>query len=267
MKQLISIAALCSVIMLTGALTSRAQTPAPHIYHVTNWTVNMPEDGSRAEMDSLSKIYMENVIKKNPLILHEWHFRHFFTDDNREYMIIDEYNSLKDLEEASAKTDDLEKAAWPDTKKREAFFNRFNMYFNHHSDKIFSAVAGLDKGNPSNEDHIFSFQTNYMKNTKMSERAVRDSLSREIFQKIDMKNDLLLSQRHMTHFFTNDSHEYMILTEYKSMADMDAAFKKDEDLTKATYSEKQVKENDKQWGKYFSHHSDKLFHSIAGVSK
>jgi hypothetical protein len=261
------------VIVLTGvtlALTfaSKAQTPSPHVYHVTTWTINMPENGSREEMDSLSKEYVEKVIKKNPLILHEWHFRHFFTDDNREYMIIDEYASMKDIEEASSKFDDLEKAAWTDTKKREAFLDRFNMYFNHHSDKVFAAVAGLTKEGPSsNEEHVFNFQTNYMKNTKMADRAKRDSLNREMFQKIDMKNDLLISQRHMTHFFTNDSHEYMVLTEYKSLSDMEAAFKKDEALVKATYSEEQTKKNDKQWSNYFSHHGDKLFHSIAGVGK
>jgi hypothetical protein len=268
MKQVIFTAAVATAVFLTSATSIRAQAPTQHIYHVTNWTVSMPEDGSRAEMDSLSKIYVENVIKKAPLILHEWHFRHFFTGDNREYMIIDEYASMKDIEETNTKFGDLEKAAWPDTKKREAFLDRFNMYFTHHSDKIFAAVAGLTKEGPaSTEEHVFNFQTNIMKNTKMADRAMRDSLNKDLFNKIDMKNDMLLSQRHMTHFFSNDSHEYMILTEYKSLTDMEAAFKKDDALVKAAFSDEQVKKNDKQWSKYFSHHGDALYHSIAGVGK
>jgi hypothetical protein len=175
---------------------------------------------------------------------------------------------MKDFVDAEAKTEELEKAAWPDEKGRQAKFSRSFAYMNQHSDKIFSAAPGMVKESAaSNEERIYNLQTRFMKYNPDGKRAIRDSINKVIFQNVTMKNYLMLSERHMVHYYTGDSREYMVLTEYKSLTDMQTALPKSEEIGKAAFTEKQSKDMSSALRTYYSHHGDKLFTSIPGLRK
>jgi hypothetical protein len=54
-----------------------------HIVYVTKLKAAFPEDGSIAEYDSLSTLFMENVINKNKYILSQYRAAHFITPDHQ----------------------------------------------------------------------------------------------------------------------------------------------------------------------------------------
>ncbi len=253
---------MCNLVVL-------AQMPEAHIYVVQTWYATWPEGGTEAERDTLIKQYFNKVTMKNPYVLHEWHLRHLFTEDSREYVIIGEYKSLSDLVASEAKFEELEKAAWPDEKIRGTFFDKFDSYYSYHNDKIFRAVEGLLKpGEMATGEHVFNLQTWYMNNKPGNRRTERDSLSRIYFNNVNMKNSFELSHIHMTHYYTEDSREYVMLTEYKSLADITPGTTKMEELEKATWpDEKQRETMFKKFDTYFTHHSDKLFRSLPGMMK
>ncbi len=147
MRKTIFIAAVTATLLLCTATkkTAEAQTADPHVYHVVIWYMDSPEDGSRAERDSLLKIYFNKVTSKNEFVLHQSTATHFFTENSTEMVVISEYASLADIEKAFDRDTELEKAAWPDEKQRDTYFDRVDQNFTHHSDKIFSVMPDMTK--------------------------------------------------------------------------------------------------------------------------
>lgn len=125
-------------------------------------------------------------------------------------------------------------------------------------------VSAQDEEQP----HIFVIQT-WIRNTGPNiERAEADSLVKYYHENIAMKNPKLLSSRTMGHYFTADSREYVFLLEYKSLADMEAAFDIDDATEKALWPTKKAREAyDKMWSKHFSHHADAIFGEVKGTRK
>ncbi len=127
----------------------------------------------------------------------------------------------------------------------------------------FSAFA-QDEETP----HIFVVQT-WIRNTGPDiDRAQADSLVRFYNENVAMKNPKLLSSRTMSHFFSGDSREYVYILEYKSLADMEAAFAIDDATEKALWPDKKARAPyDKMWSKHFNHHGDEIYSEISGTRK
>jgi len=259
------------IILLAACLPllSLAQEAEPHIYHVATFMMKMPEGGRASERDSLLKEYFTKVTMKHPGVLHEWNMRHFFTGDSREWVVVDEYKSFKDFAAAQDKFDELEKAAYGDEAGVAAFNAKFRKYFPSHSDQIFHAIPGIVKNSaPGDKPTIFNLQTWHMVNKAGTKRSVRDSLSRIYHEKVTMKLPEVLSERHMQHYYTADSHEYVILNEVAGLPELDAAINKYDELEKAAWpDENKRKAFLEQFNDFFSYHSDKLFHSVPGLTK
>ncbi|HNS11342.1 MAG TPA: hypothetical protein PKM97_01920 [Bacteroidia bacterium] len=82
------------------------------------------------------------------------------------------------------------------------------------------------------------------------------------------KNEKLLSSRTMSHYFTSDSREYVFIFEYKSLADMEAAFEIDDANEKKLWPDKKAREPyDRMWSKHFHHHGDEIYSEIKGTRK
>ena len=104
------------------------------------------ENGSIKQRDSLVAIYNNNVVKKNDKILSHREFSHWFTANNKDYMVIEEYKDLASMEEAFKLSDELEKKAWPDEKKRKEFMDAMNAYFEDwHGDNLYRMNPDLSK--------------------------------------------------------------------------------------------------------------------------
>jgi hypothetical protein len=143
---LLSIAILIICLTLTvNVRMASAQVPAGPYYTVTTIYMKQPTDGRNSERDSVLKEYFTKVIMKNELIVHEWSMQHYYTDDSREFFIIDQYKSWDDIQKASTRNTELEKQAWPDQKQRDALFAKFEKYFGDHSDRIVTGFPEMIK--------------------------------------------------------------------------------------------------------------------------
>lgn len=133
---------------------------------------------------------------------------------------------------------------------------------------LLSADSFVSSAQDSEDPHIFIIQT-WVRNTDPDiNRAEADSLVKFYHENIAMKNEKLLSSRTMSHYFTADSREFVFIMEYKSLADMEAAFDIDDANEKKLWPDKKARAPyDKMWSKHFSHHGDAIFGEISGTRK
>ena len=139
-------ACLALAFLIFATPKANAQAPASHVFHVVTWySVAGLDSVARAERAAVYKEYHDKVNMKNELLLHSWTMGHFFTEDSREFVSIDEYATFADIEKAFNRSTELEKQAWPDAKQREAFMKKMASYFTHHKDAIYNGMPSLTK--------------------------------------------------------------------------------------------------------------------------
>jgi hypothetical protein len=87
---------------------------------------------------------------------------------------------------------------------------------------------------------------------------------KEYFDKVTMKNDLILSSGYYTHYFTPDNSEIVMVSVYKNWEDIEKAAEKSNELAMAAWPDEAARKAffDKQ-GKYYSpQHSDEIYVSL-----
>ena len=130
--------------MLPGS--SQAQAPTNRVVHVVSLRTKWPENGSRATRDSLVAFYNTKVIAKNEFILSHREYSHMYTNDARDYMIIEEFADLASMEKANERNQALEKELWPTDADSKAFFDKLDQYFeNWHGDALYGLNPSLSK--------------------------------------------------------------------------------------------------------------------------
>jgi hypothetical protein len=108
----------------------------------TKW----PEGGTLKARDSLIAIYNERVTKKNEYILSHKEYSHWFTANNRDYMVIEEYKNFEAMTKSFELNIELENKAWPDEKKRKEFLDAIGAYFEDwHGDALYRTNPLLTK--------------------------------------------------------------------------------------------------------------------------
>jgi hypothetical protein len=106
--------------------------------------MTMPEDGSEAERDSLLKILYE-VQKSNPKIVSRRQMQHAWGSNSQDWVVVTEYKTWADIEEAGKVNQELNRKKWPDAKERQAFFRQLGKYFDGHSDEIYQEMPQFRK--------------------------------------------------------------------------------------------------------------------------
>jgi len=115
-----------------------------HIFVVTTWKTVMPEGGSAAERDSLlTELF--NARKSNPKVLSQLELQHHWGNDSRDWVVVTEYASMADIDEADKMNQELDRKKWPDDKKRAKFWKAIGKYFDYHSDEIYMEMPELRK--------------------------------------------------------------------------------------------------------------------------
>jgi len=116
-----------------------------HFYVIMTWKTVMPEGGSAEERDSLLLEFQEAVTKKNEKILSSRNLRHYYGSDLRDWVVITEYETWADIEEAGKIGDELCKQKWPDEEERKEYFRKIMKYFSTHSDEIYKDLPKFGK--------------------------------------------------------------------------------------------------------------------------
>lgn len=117
--------------------------------------------------------------------------------------------------------------------------------------------------------HIYHVNTWYMVTGLDSmARAERDVVLKEYLTKVTMKNELVIHQTMMTHFFTEDSREFVTITEYANFGDIEKAFDRDGQLEKQAWPDEQKRKDFmKKMNSYFTYHKDAIYHGMPSLMK
>ncbi|NEN22164.1 hypothetical protein G3O08_01435 [Cryomorpha ignava] len=116
-----------------------------NFYTVTTWKMEVPEGGSRAEMNALLEEFGEKIVKKNTKVISQKVMHHVSGSDLRDVVVISEYASWNDIDAAGTMQDELVMKAWPDEKARDAWMESFMKYVVTHSDEIYQEYPKMTK--------------------------------------------------------------------------------------------------------------------------
>lgn len=83
---------------------------------------------------------------------------------------------------------------------------------------------------------------------------------KEIFEKVTLKNDLIVSSNVLIHYYTNDNSEVLFASTFRTWDDIEKAAAKDEELAKAAWPDEAKRKAffDKATSFYTSEHSDEI---------
>lgn len=116
---------------------------------------------------------------------------------------------------------------------------------------------------------IFTIQTQFAKSIMDStERATLAAMLEEYHTKVTMKNELILSEQTMWHFWTEDSRELVTISEYADWSSIEKAGDRSGELEKQAWPDaKQRADFMKKMNSYFSHHKDAIYRGLPKLKK
>lgn len=217
------------------------------------------------------KEYLDKVIKKNDLILSRDVCTHYLTDDNTEILFVQTYKNWSDIEKAWEKNRELEKAAWPDEKKRDAFFKDLDQYYEmKHSDEIYVSIPGMkeDKGLEGKSIFYHMRVSHLAFPEKGSEKEFME-LSDQYNKAVIYKNPYIKAYYPFVHAWGSDKRQLVEVIAVESLADLENAYKKMEELYKENWKdENKRKAFEDKSDKYFTgFHADYIYKSVPELKK
>ena len=223
------------------------------------------------DWQKLEKEYFDKVTSKNDLVIRHNCLTHYFTDDNTEVLNVNVYKSWEDIDKAGNKTADLVKNAWPNENERKAFFKKLRSYYaDTHSDEIYASMPYTKPLNAkSDESFIYYVRNSHFSSSDEGSSDEFDSLMKEFFENVTMKNDLIKGYYTLAHAWGSDKTDFLEVFVVEKLGDIDEFFKKEGELFEKHWrTEKEREEFDKKMNKYFSrHHSDYIYRSVKGLRK
>ena len=116
--------------------------PSGNVVVMNNAELSLSNEGSIAEFDSLTQLYNTNVLDKNELILSYKVVRHWWGNNNRDFITIWEVKSWEDVPAANQRSNELFMEAWSTKESRKDYNDAYNKYFTgEHSDEIYQEVG------------------------------------------------------------------------------------------------------------------------------
>jgi hypothetical protein len=266
-KKLIGIVAMLCMAFLPSV--SVAQND-PQLLVVTRVHFNPSADFNFNEWRAHEKEFFDKVTSKNDLIMRTNVLVHYYTDDNSEVLFVSAYKSWEDIEKAGAKDDELARAAWPDSVKRMAFFDKQRSFYTSlHSDEI-RTIAPNTKPFPADTAvHIYYVRTTHRAFPADAKPGELQQLMTEYNQNVIQKNSLVKGYYPSRHFWGADSREFVEAFVYSSLADMEKTAAATEALVKAHWpDEAKRKEFFNKLDKYFENwHGDALYRNVPVLRK
>ena len=197
------------------------------------------EDGSSEERREVFDEHAKKMRIRDNLLVSSNVLYHYLSGRSDEVVILNEWNNIMDADKSIRETADRRKRGWPTKKTREAFQKKWGKYW---------AGGHTDLGNYELETKMLKRRKKKMKeNTYVviqeytlapmssiegGSSEERDKILQEWFDKVVMKDDRVLSQMMLNHYWSGSAggpHGWpvVIVTEFASMDDL-----LDEDLSK-----------------------------------
>ena len=119
-----------------------AQPAQGNVVVVNNAELSLSGDGSVSEFDSLTTEYNKWCMDKNEFVISYKVVRHWWGNNNRDFLSIVEVKSWEDVLKFNARSVELFEEHWDTPESRKAFNDVYNNYFTGmHSDEIYSEVV------------------------------------------------------------------------------------------------------------------------------
>ena len=118
------------------------------------------------------------------------------------------------------------------------------------------------------DSHYYTVTTWKMTVPEDGSNKELNELFKEWHDKIVSKNDKIISEKVLRHANGSDSRDWVIITEYASWNDIDAANEIQNKLVKEAWETKEARQKYfKTFGKYGNMHSDEIYTGIKSLSK
>jgi len=130
-----------ALVISSGEITF-AQSPQGNVVVINNTERSFSGTGSMAEFDSLTAEYNKWCRDKNEYIISYKVVRHWWGNDNRDFVTIIEVKNWDDILKFNDREDELFRDHWNTKEMRKAFNDAYNKYFSgKHSDEIYQEVV------------------------------------------------------------------------------------------------------------------------------
>jgi hypothetical protein len=220
---------------------------------------------------AVEKEYLDKVVMKNELILEQKVLRHYFTADNTEILLVTMYDSWDAIEKAAARSNELAKAAWPDEKARNAFFDKQAAYYApNHSDEIYSTFSGA-KNPPSNftKQMLYYVRKSHWANPKDGTEKEFNELRNKYLSEVTDKNEYIKAYYPNVHAWGANNTEFTEVFVVDNLGDIEKGFDRDDELFKGAWpDDAKAKDFDDKYNKYFTgEHGDYIYRSVPELSK
>lgn len=235
-----------------------------------HWNMDM-DDFDNDEWMATEKEYLENVTKKNELIMGANYFTHRYTPDNTEILYVQTFASWEDIDKANDRNNELAKEAWPDDDARSAFFDKQQSYYSDvHSDEIYATMSGakLMTEEPGDDMILYVRKSHFAFPDDGSGKEFKE-MRDEYLENVLHKNELIKAYYPNSHAWGADRTEYVEAFMVNSMADLDQMSVRNNELFKEHWTDEEArKEVGKKTGKYFTGvHGDYIYTLVSGLSK
>ncbi|THD69075.1 hypothetical protein E7Z59_01740 [Robertkochia marina] len=270
-RYLSAMGGLIIVLLLFPTLLTAQMENQPYVT-VTTMHFDFSDEGNNyGTWKAAEQEYREKVINKNDLIRGTAVYTHLYTEDSREVVFVQVYDSWEDIEKAQERNGELAQESWPDEAERNAFFDKLNSHYSEwHSDQIYRMMPGAKYlAQPAEKDMVLYVRINYM--------AYPEDGSQEEFmegynwfiENMVNKNEIAKAYYPHIHAWGTDRREMVDAWLYDSMADVEKAGDRMEELwNEGLPEEAQRKAMGEKMGKYFlGHHKDMLYTYIHDLSK
>jgi len=217
------------------------------------------------------KEYLDKVIKKNEFILSREVCTHYLTDDSSEMLFVQTFKTWEDIEKAGKRSSELEKAAWPDEKKRDAFFKDLDQYYDKkHSDEIYVSIPGMkEDAGLAGKSVFYHMRISHFAFPENGSEKEFMELSDEFNKAVMYKNPHVKAFYPFVHAWGSDKRQFVEVIATESLADLEKAFEKMDELYKANWKdEAKRKAFEDKSDKYFTgFHADYVYKSVPELKK
>ena len=132
---------LFSVILFFNCESILAQSEQDNVVIMNFSKFKFPDEVSVPEFDSLTYLYNVNVLEKNEYILNYKVVRHWWGNNNKDFIVIYEVKNWEDVIKASTRNNELFEEYWDTPKARRLFQEAYDKYFTvKHPDEVYREV-------------------------------------------------------------------------------------------------------------------------------
>lgn len=266
----LSIVFLTMLLLFSTSIIAQDEAKRPMYVVATQLHWNMDYDGD-GDWKAIEKEYMDKVTKKNEHVMTGRFYTHLLTENSTELLYVQTFANWEAIDKASARDAELEKAAWPDEAKREAFLKSRNAFYSRqHSDEIYATMAGAkDMSEAPTKDMILYLRKSHFAFPKEGTNKEFNELRKEYTDNVFKKNELIKGYYPNRHVWGADGTEFVEAFMLDSMDDLDDMLSKNGELFRAYMTdEDKRKEYWDKLGKYFTGiHGDYVYTMVHGITE